>query len=151
MLRWRLEQHANIFLNVIILNVMSAPARARHPVHGGVLRCPWRVCFRSETPKTHFTSNNEKRLSIYSVYRLREVLHNFQHIFRGHKNSCAAPCASLQVPRGHSYPTHYLPRVAGRFGFRPFLAVLTGVSPHQKKKSRKIHFRKAESESNVIH
>ena len=129
---------------------MSASARARRPVHGGVLRCPWRILFRSETPKTHFTSNNEKRLSIYSVYRLREVLHNFQHIFRGHKNSCAAPCASLQVPRGHSYPTHYLPRVAGRFGFRPFLAVLTGVSPHQKKRAEKYIFGKLRTRATLF-
>ena len=69
---------------------------------------------------------------MYCVYGLRVVLHNFQRIFRGHKNGCLAPCASLQVPRGHSYPTNYLARVAGRFGFRPFLAVLAGVSPHQK-------------------
>ena len=38
-----------------------------------------------------------------------------------------------KVPsRGHSYPTNYLARVAGRFEFRPFLAVLAGVSTHQK-------------------
>ena len=78
-------------------------------------------------------------------------MHNFQRIFRDHKKGCAASFTPLKAPRGHSYPTNYLVRVAGRFGFRPFLAVFAGVSPHQKKaKAEKYIFEKLRTRATLF-